>query len=132
MTNVHWKSGKKSSNTEQTYLQIESVRWNVHLRSNIWSPPTDLFETQTHYIARVELAGMRQAAFSILIEDNFLIIKGSRPEPVGRKAFHQMEVRFGEFSSIINIPGPIDEAGADAEYLDGFLTITLPKLIQKT
>ena len=131
MTSVHWKSGKKSVGTESAYLQIESVRWNVHLRSHIWNPPTDRFEMENAYIARVEIGGMYQVAFHIQIEDNYLIIKGNRPEPPGRKAFHQMEVRFGEFSSIVNIPGPVIESKADAEYVDGFLLVTLPKATTK-
>ena len=127
MTSVHWKSGKKSSSTEQAYLQLESVRWNVHLRSHLWSPPTDVYETESEYIVRVEIGGMRQAAFQIHIEDNYLIIKGNRPDPSSRKAFHQMEVRYGDFSSIVTIPGPVNEPQADAEYLDGFLVVRLPK-----
>ena len=128
MTAINWKSSKKDGATQRSYMMIESVRWNVHLQSHIWSPPTDLLEYQNEYVVRVEISGMHQHSFSIEIEDKFLIVKGNRPEPSGKKAFHQMEIRFGDFSSIVAIPELIDEKNSSAEYLDGFLLITLPKL----
>lgn len=131
MTSVNWKRSKKLGSTERSYLLNESVRWNIHLQSNLWSPPTDLLEYEQEFVVRVEIAGMRQHPVSIEIEDNYLIVKGVRPEPEGKKAFHQMEIRFGEFSTIVAIPGEVDEVNCTADYLDGFLYITLPKYQNK-
>ncbi|HWS24054.1 MAG TPA: Hsp20/alpha crystallin family protein [Anaerolineales bacterium] len=126
MTIVHWKT-KYSSAFDESYASMATISWGVRSQAHIWSPPTDLFENENHYVVRVEIAGMHKNAFEINIEDNFLIIKGKRTEPTGKKAFHQMEVRFGEFSSIVEIPGSVDESKAEAEYHDGFLTVILPK-----
>ena len=41
-----------------------------------------------------------------------------------------MEIRSGKFAAMITLPGSVDIDQALAEYLDGFLTITLPKEIQ--
>ena len=38
-----------------------------------------------------------------------------------------MEIRFGKFETVAEIPGPIDLEAAKAEYVSGFLTVTLPK-----
>lgn len=126
MTNVHWKHIYQNS-LGDAYTSISAVSWHVRANAHVWSPPTDLYETDNTYIVRVEIGGMHKNAFDIIIEDGFLIIKGKRPEPVEKKAFHQMEVRFGEFSSIVEIPSQIDESRAQAEYKDGFLIITIPK-----
>jgi len=126
MTIVHWKT-KYSSTLGESYASMATISWGVRTHAHIWSPPTDLFENDSYYIVRVEIAGMHKNAFEITIEDNFLIIKGKRAEPTGKKAFYQMEVRFGEFSSIVEIPGSVDESKAEAEYQDGFLTVILPK-----
>ena len=45
-----------------------------------------------------------------------------------RRAYHQMEVAFGEFRTEVELPVAIDSAKVDAEYADGFLRIVLPKL----
>ena len=129
MTTVIWKSDQGSELPEKRRMLIESISWQMRVQSHIWSPPTDVFETENTYIVRVEVAGMRQQDFSVQIENNLLAISGARPDKPERRAYHQMEVRFGEFSSVVAIPGPVDVDSSSAEYEDGFLTVTLPKVL---
>jgi HSP20 family protein len=118
---------RKSSTTllETRREILHAVSWQV--RSNIWSPPTDVYETEEAYVARVEIAGMREEDFEVLLANNTLMISGSRPDHTERRAYQQMEIRFGKFSTTVNLPGTVDIEQARAEYKDGFLTIVLPK-----
>ena len=102
---------------------LHAVSWQV--RSNVWSPPTDEYETETAYVVRVEIAGMREEDFEVLLENDSLLI--SRSDFPDRRAYQQMEIRFGKFATSVNIPGPVDVDQAHAEYKDGFLTVVLPK-----
>jgi len=104
---------------------LHAVSWQV--RSNVWSPPTDEYETETAYVVRVEIAGMREEDFEVLLENDTLLISGSRSDFPDRRAYQQMEIRFGKFATSVNIPGPVDVDQAHAEYKDGFLTVVLPK-----
>jgi HSP20 family protein len=104
---------------------VHAVSWTV--RSSTWSPPTDVYETDETYIIRVELAGMRDSDFEITVENGFLQINGNRPDFPERRAYQQMEIRFGRFSTVIGLPAPVNVDTAHAEYEDGFLTVTLPK-----
>ncbi len=97
-------------------------------RSRIWRPPTDVFETETSIVVRVEIAGMREAEFSIFLEDQRVTIQGKRDEgKTERRAYHQMEIHFGEFSSQLQLPWPIESEDVEAEYYDGFLWVRFPK-----
>jgi HSP20 family protein len=117
---------KSSATLLETRREIlHAVSWQV--RSNIWSPPTDVYETEEAYVARVEIAGMREEDFEVLLANNTLMISGSRPDHTERRAYQQMEIRFGKFSTAVNLPGTVDIEQARAEYKDGFLTIVLPK-----
>ena len=109
---------------------LHSVGWQVS--SGVWSPPTDLYDTEDVYIVRVEVAGMREADFEVMFEAGILFINGFRPDVAERRAYHQMEIRFGKFSTAVAIPGPIDLDASQAEYEDGFLTVKLPKAKTKT
>jgi HSP20 family protein len=129
MTTVIWKSNQGSELPEKRRLLVEAIDWQMRVQSHIWSPPTDVFETENAYIVRVEVAGMRQQDFSVQIENNLLAISGMRVDKPERRAYHQMEVRFGEFSSVVAIPGPVDVDSSSAEYEDGFLTVILPKAL---
>jgi len=112
--------------TERRRDLIHAVSWTV--RSSAWSPPTDVYENDDEYIVRLEVAGMREADFDVNFEDGYLLISGTRPDVPERRAYHQMEIRFGRFSTGVGLPGPVDVDKSRAEYADGFLTISLPKV----
>ncbi len=105
---------------------IHAVNWQV--LPTVWSPPTDVYETDNEYVVRVEVAGMREADFEVTLEDGHLFINGIRPDVLERRAYHQMEIRFGKFFTAISIPGPVDLEKSEAEYKNGFLTVVLPKI----
>jgi HSP20 family protein len=118
---------RKSSSTlfETRRKILHAVSWQV--RSHVWSPPTDQYETEQAYVVRVEIAGMREDDFEVSLENNTLFISGSRPDFPERRAYQQMEIRFGEFATALGLPGPVNIEQARAEYKDGFLTVILPK-----
>lgn len=118
---------RKTSETLTDFRReiLQAVSWQV--RSNIWSPPTDAYETEEAYIVRMEIAGVREEDFEVTLENDTLLIMGSRSEQPERRAYHQMEIRFGKFATAVGLPGPINVDEAQAEYKDGFLTIILPK-----
>ena len=119
---------KADSYTESSFSGARAIGWQVSLHSYAWSPPTDVYETETSFVVRVEAAGMRESDFSINAEDNFLVISGVRSENPEWRAYRQMEIRFGEFSTAIELPPGVDVSKADADYKDGFLSVILPKL----
>lgn len=106
---------------------LHAVSWQV--RSHVWSPPTDEYENEETYVVLVEIAGMRDDDFEISLENNILLVSGTRPDFLERRAYQQMEIRFGKFETAVHLPGPVDIEQARAEYQDGFLTIILPKEI---
>lgn len=129
MSTVRWQADPGSARhvPERRRVIVETINWHVRTRPHVWSPPTDLYETESAYVVRVEIAGMQRRDFSVVLENNFLNISATRPDTPERRAYHQMEVRFGEFSTVVALPGAVDAETASAAYEDGFLTVTLPK-----
>ena len=105
---------------------LHAIGWQV--RSSVWNPPTDVYETEDKLIIKIEVAGMRDEDFELTIEKNLLMISGVRPDQGERRAYHQMEIMFGKFEIAIQLPVHIDIDNALAEYKDGFLTIIFPKV----
>ncbi len=98
------------------------------VQAHLWRPPTDVYHTADTLFVRLEIAGMSAADFTITVQHNLLTVHGVRPAPQERCAYHQMEIRYGEFISQVELPVPVVVAEARAEYHDGFLTIALPRM----
>jgi HSP20 family protein len=123
-------AGYKSNQLSQdrtSYYVSGLVNWHITGKPNVWHPPTDVFETEEKIVVRVEIAGMREGEVSVNFDHHILSINGIRSEVPEKRAFHQMEIFFGEFSTDIEIPVAIDTAQIQAEYQDGFLRVFLPK-----
>ena len=114
-------------NEDSFLTHSTQVNWRVPARPYVWQPPTDLFETDEALVVRVEIAGMSEDDFSIQLEGRSLSIHGFRSDHSERRAYHQMEIRFGEFFVEIELPALILAEKIEATYGSGFLRIVLPK-----
>jgi len=116
---------QSSSKKPKIVISTSYEKWSARL--HVWQPPTDLYETDQDFIVQVEIAGMREAEFTISLEQRTLMISGVRRVPNDARAYYQMEIPSGEFLTAVEIPGPIVHEGVDATYADGFLRIVIPK-----
>ena len=104
----------------------DTSRWRIISRPHAWRPPTDVYEAEGELIVRVEVAGMREADFTISLVERTLTIRGTRQDTSERRAYHQMEIAFGEFTSEVELAFPVVVEKVEATYRDGFLRIKLP------
>ncbi len=111
--------------TETRREILQAVSWNVR---STWSPPTDVYETEESCVIKMEIAGMRDEDFEVAFENNILMISGNRLDLNERRAYHQMEIRFGKFEIAVELPMVVDIEKATAGYQDGFLVVVLPKV----
>lgn len=107
---------------------LHAISWQV--RSSLWRPATDIYETEESFIIKVEIAGAREDDIEVAVENNLLLIGGNRSDiPEQRAYYHQMEIQSGKFEITAEIPVSVDVEKASAVYKDGFLIVTLPKSI---
>jgi len=93
-----------------------------------WVPNTDVYVTETGLVIKVELSGMRREDLELVIDGNRVKISGLRPD--GCRApkckFLVMEINYGAFESVIELPEGFDLRRATAAYQNGFLRIDVP------
>lgn len=112
----------------QTAEQLFADQLHQTIRHPLaWRPPTDLCEVEDAFIARIEIAGMKDGYMSVSIDDKVLTVTGIRHYSGNRGAYHQMEIRYGEFRTQVRLPASVDDDRIEASYSDGFLTIVMPK-----
>lgn len=94
-----------------------------------WSPSADISETDTAYLVKAEIPGVRKEDVKVTLQGGVLTIQGERKqekEEKGKK-FHRIECSYGSFSRSFRIPGDADENSVKAEFKDGVLNVTLAK-----
>jgi len=95
-----------------------------------WTPNTDVYLTDTGLVIKVELAGMRREDLEVAVEGSQLRICGARRD--GCRSPHcrfvVMEINYGQFESVIDLPPGYDLGAAKAAYQNGFLRVDVPLL----
>jgi len=132
MITVTFKSNPRRTSPVPDKADYVLVNWRISSHPHAWQPPTDVYEREDSIVVRVEIAGMHEADFTISLDQNVLVIRGVRSEPNERRAYHQMEINFGEFITTVEIQVPFDHQQVHAEYQNGFLWVILPKAQPKT
>ena len=99
-----------------------------------WVPNTDVYVTEGGLVIKVELAGMRKEDLELSVEGNRLKISGHRPDGcrAPKCTFLVMEINYGAFESVIELPSGYDLSQAKAAYQNGFLRIDIPQAIRST
>ncbi len=106
---------------------VPREQWNDILQHRGWRPPTDVYETDTSAVVKVEVAGVRQGDIEISFANRILTVSGIRRDPAEKLTYQQMEINYGDFRTDVFLPWTVKEEDIEASYEDGFLVIILPK-----
>lgn len=94
-----------------------------------WTPALDVYENKDNLVVRAELPGMKREDIEVTIHDDSLSISGERKMEQKPKdtEVYRAERFFGRFLRTVTLPSPVAVDKVKAQYVDGILTITLPK-----
>lgn len=94
-----------------------------------FSPSLDVREDEDAFTLYVELPGVSSDDVDITVEDNVLTISGQRAgyDDVEEGQFRRVERYFGRFHRSVRLPDRVMAADVTARYVDGIITITVPK-----
>jgi HSP20 family protein len=93
-----------------------------------WAPNTDVYSTDTGLVVKVELSGMKSDSLEIIVEGQRLRINGVRHDGCRppQCSFLVMEISYGPFETVLDLPAGYDLSRAKAVYVNGFLRIEVP------
>lgn len=106
--------GSPSSNTSQNLLSI----------------PLDVIEDENKVTIKAAVPGINPEELEVSIENNILSIKGEhKSEEVSENAkVFRRENAYGSFSRSIRLSSKLNQEGVAANFKNGFVTITIPKV----
>jgi HSP20 family protein len=100
------------------------------IEEEAWNPQLDLYETEDAFMLEADLPGVRALDVSVTIENGDLVLQGRRvfERVLTKENFHCHERRSGQFVRRLHLPASVNQERIHAEFHEGVLYVTLPKL----
>lgn len=98
--------------------------------ASAWVPAVDVFEDQEAIRIMAELPGVRPEDVKISLENTTLTLRGEKKQVAEEKTerVHRYERAYGTFERTFTLPSTVDTDRIQANYENGILTVTLPKV----
>jgi HSP20 family protein len=93
-------------------------------------PAVDIRETDAEYLMEVELPGLSEKDVEVKLDKNLLTISSHKEEKLDEKknGYVLRERRSAHFSRSFVLPEGVDREKIGAEYRNGILNLTFPKV----
>jgi HSP20 family protein len=90
--------------------------------------PTDVFHTDDRLVIRMDLPGVDPEKVDVTVQDNVLLINGSRPFPFDAEKvrFVRRGTFYGDFTQRVVLGKGLNLERIDASYEGGVLELTIP------
>jgi HSP20 family protein len=93
----------------------------------------DIVDGREAYTVKTALPGVDSENIRVNLEDNYLTIEAEIPEHTVEREEDKIIVRemsSGRYARRVRLPQTVDGSKVEAQYQDGILTLTLPKVAE--
>lgn len=99
------------------------------LRTGMWTPAVDIYETNDSVVVKAELPGVDKDQIAVEVKDGILSLRGERKfeKEVKEESYHRIERSYGGFQRSFSLPVSVDPNKVTARFKDGVLEVNLPK-----
>lgn len=100
------------------------------VRAGARFPLVNLYERPEEFLLLVQLPGVEKEQLDLTIADGRLTVKGerTRPDDVDESQYRRSERPIGRWERTVALPDRVDEENISADFREGLLQLTLPKL----
>ncbi|WP_207432853.1 Hsp20/alpha crystallin family protein [Sabulibacter ruber] len=98
-----------------------------------FTPAVDLWETEATYEMEVALPGLKKENINVEFEEGVLRVSGERTfnKETREHKYHRVENLYGKFRRSFQLPENVDASAIDAQFENGVLHISVPKVEEK-
>jgi len=98
--------------------------------SNSSSPRVDVYQTEDKVVVKAEIPGVSKEDLNVYVDENSIKLSGQtkKENKFKDENVFRTERYYGSFSRTIPLPAEVKSEQAEAEYKDGILSITVPKV----
>lgn len=124
-----WNVGRELAQLQREVNQLSrrAVRPAARRGARVF-PSIIISATDEKMVVRAEVPGMKLEDFDISVSGDILTVQGARFTGEGLDGgwYHRRERESGGFSRAVRLPAEVDGNQAEAAYVAGVLTISLP------
>lgn len=97
-------------------------------REALWSPAIEFHSTEEAFTVRVQLPGVKAEDVEVQVSQDTIALSGERKFEQADANGFRSEFRYGKFHRVMSLPAAVQNDQVKAEFVDGILTLTLPRL----
>jgi HSP20 family protein len=127
----------------QPFTEIETIREQLDkvfdqraaTRDNsetAWMPALELVDAGDNFVLKAQLPGIDPKDIDVQVTRKAISISGERryENTEEKPGYVRSEFRYGKFHRVLPLPAHIQNDSVQAEYKDGILMLTLPKVAE--
>lgn len=119
---------------DQLFDELAPISRGTGMKTNgnAWAPAIELKSNDTDIILRAELPGIDAKDLDVQVSREAVSLSGEyKTETKTEDKEHQMyrsEFRYGSFQRVIPLPVAVENDQVKADFKDGILTLTMPRV----
>ncbi|MDH5181061.1 MAG: Hsp20/alpha crystallin family protein [Gammaproteobacteria bacterium] len=97
-------------------------------------PKMDVIDRDNEMLIRAEIPGVNKEDLDVTLTGNTVTIKGKtrHEEKEEKDNYYRSEIAYGAFQRSMMLPAEVDTDKVRADYKDGMLELTIPKLVKNS
>ncbi|MFC1864794.1 Hsp20/alpha crystallin family protein [Chloroflexota bacterium] len=109
---------------------LPSIWRRIPMEERGWVPSIEVFDKEDKFVVKAELPGMKEEDIDVSVVGDTLTIKGEKKaeSEVKEEDYYCCERSYGSFYRSVALPSHVDTNKIDADYENGVLEISLPKI----
>lgn len=132
MAIIRWQPFSEMETLRRQMDQIFDEMLTQKRDAITWKPAAELEDTDNNVILRLSIPGVEAKDLNIRVTQQVVAISGEKRQEnqTENGSSFRSEFRYGKFQRVIPLPVAIENNKVQAQFKDGILTLTLPKVIE--
>jgi HSP20 family protein len=131
MALLRWEPFREIETLRNQFDQLFNELASTNRESEMgWMPALEIEDRDRHLMLKAQMPGVDSKDLDIRVTRDTVYIGGERKyeRKQEEKGYFRSEFRYGKFQRTIPLPVEIQNDQVQADYKDGILTLTLPKV----